>query len=353
MPRRSAAASNRLLSSRLAHQQLVNPRFTAPADLVRWFGAVQAQDFFGSLWGLGQRLRGATQAAVEAAIDTRAIVRTWPMRGTLHYVPAEDARWMLALLTPRVIARSAGRYRELELDEATFRRAHAVLVRALRGGKTLTRAEVYAALEKGGVSPAGQRGIHIIGHHAQKGLVCGGPRRGKQPTFVLLDEWLPPAKTPTRDEALATLAVRYFSSHGPATLQDFAWWTGLLVKEAQAAMALAGPSTVRDAPPRARSGSATLLPVWDEYLVAYQDRSAATSGLGPERGRMQVVGSPLILIDGRVRGAWRRTVTPRAVRVLIDPWMPLTRAERRAVEKAADRYAGFLGMPGELMEGSR
>jgi hypothetical protein len=342
---------------RLAHQQIAAPRFTAAADLVRWMGAVQAQDYAGSLWALGQRLRGATEREVEAAIAAKAIVRTWPMRGTLHFVPPADVRWMLRLLTPRVIAGSAGRYRQLGLDDASFARAGRVLGRALRGGGRLTRPEAYAVLDRGGVSPEGQRGIHILGHLAQKGLVCFGPRKERQHTFVLLDEWVPAAPDPPRDEALAILARRYFASHGPATLQDFAWWTGLLVKDAQRAIEAAGAAIVkevRDGRPvwrgqgtvarRTRSPAAALLPPWDEYVVAYRDRSAAVGDLGGrEQERLKVVGSALILVGGRVRGVWKRAVDASTARLAMELWRPTTRPERRALQEAAARYGRFVG----------
>jgi hypothetical protein len=347
---------------RLVSQQIANPRFETPADLVRWMGAVQAQDYAGSRWALGLRLPSAVESDVEAALAARTIVRTWPMRGTLHYVPASDARWMLRLLTPRVLARSAGRYRQLELDSATFRRAAKVLARALRG-RALTRGEAYAARQRGGVSPAGQRGIHILGHLAQQGLVCFGSRKGKQATFVLLEEWLPPSPDPSREEALATLAARYFASHGPATVHDFAWWTGLLLKYAQAAIAAAGPEVVSEAhegrrlfssaparpAPAARRPTAVLLPAWDEYVVAYRDRSAALDPADSLRERVYGIGLSLVAIDGRIRGSWRRTVTGSTVRVNVGFSGPVTRDERRAVEAAAERYGRFLGMGVQLM----
>jgi hypothetical protein len=307
------------------------------------------------------RLRSASESDIENAVVARTIVRTWPMRGTLHYVPAVDARWMLRLLTPRVVARSAGRYRQLELDGKAFQRATRVLARAL-GGRALTRAEVYEVLERGGVSPDGQRGIHILGHLAQQGLVCLGPRRGKQPTFVLLEEWLPRSRDLSREEALATLAERYFASHGPATLHDFAWWTGLLLKDALIAIGAAGSKIASEAHEGRRlfssSGArvprtgtrtlAFLLPAWDEYLVAYKDRGAALEAAPPLGDRAYAFGSPLVVIDGRARGSWRRTLAGSTARVGVTFWDPVTRDEERAVAAAAQRYARFLGMTAEV-----
>src|SRR5712691_1201131 len=343
-------------------------RFAAPAELVRWMGAVQAQDYLGGLWGVGLRVRGGTEAGVEAALAARAIVRTWPMRGTLHFVHAGDVRWMLRLLTPRMIARAAGRHRELELDQAAFKRARTLLGRALRGGRGLTRGQVYAALERGGVSPRGQRGIHILAHLSQQRVLCFGPREGRQQTFVLLDEWLPAAADPPREQALAMLAERYFASHGPATVHDFAWWSGLVLKGAQEAIAAAGSKLAGEtwkakrwwssaAPPVARSRAApstrvprsrrgpaaALLPPWDEYLVAYKDRAVAGDPAAIGRDPAGLIGMPVIAIDGQVRGTWKRSLSTPAARVTLEPWTRVTADERRAVETAAARYGRFLG----------
>ena len=327
--------------ARLVAQQLARPRFADPGELVEWMGAVQCQDYAGGLWSIGRRLRQATEAEVERAIEERTIVRTWPMRGTLHFVPAPDARWMVRLLAPRVIARSAGRRRQLGIDDAVLRKARAVLERALRDGRRLTRPAAYGVLARAGVTPQGQRGIHVLGHLAQEGVLCFGPRDGRQPTFVLLEQWIAASREPSREEALATLATRYFRSHGPATAHDFAWWTGLTLNDARDAIELAG---LRDAaePRTVPAGGlqAVFLQAWDEYLVAYKDRSAAEG----ERGsRPAAVGAPLVAVDGVVRGAWGRSLAASAVRVRLDLRSRSTPAERRAVVAEAERYAAFLG----------
>jgi winged helix DNA-binding protein len=345
-----------LAGRRLANQQLVQPRFTDAASLVRWFGAVQAQDYRGALWALGLRLPGATEAHVARAIEARAIVRTWPMRGTLHFVPAEDARWMLRLLAPRMVARAKGRHRQLDLDARAFARSRRILERALERHGRLTREEAYAALHEGGVAPTGQRGIHVIGYHAQQGLICLGPHAGRQPTFVLLEDWIRRSHAPDREEALATLAVRYFTSHGPATLQDFAWWSGLPVKDAREAIAAAGSRLGREArdgrtwwtggaPPvgKWRRPMAALLPPWDEYLVAYKERAFALGHIRGRQAQLQyAIAKALAVADGRVCGTWSRTVRKAAVTVTPLFWSPVTAAERAALTRAAAAYAAFL-----------
>jgi hypothetical protein len=351
-----------LLARRLTSQQLAAPALTSPAAVVRWFGAVQAQDYRGALWGIALRTRGAGEAEVERAIAEGAVVRSWPMRGTLHLVAAEDLRWMLRLLAARVIRRSAGRHRQLGLTAADFARARRLLERALAGGRKLTRPEIYQLLARGGVSPGGQRGIHILGLLAMEGLLCFGPHRGKQATFVLLEEWLPPAPVLEREPALAELARRYLTSHGPATAADLAWWAGLPLGEARAAIELARPQVaVRDgyaelaagrAPPAAPAAGVHLLPPYDEYTVAYRDRSAIVHPTLVDATRGGIF-APVVVLGGRVAGTWRRRVTRRAVEVSAELIAPPAAAHRRALTRAAERLGAFHGLPAALTISAR
>ena len=178
--------------TRLANLGIAHPTFAKPGAVASWLGALQAQDYSGALWSIGLRMASATEHDIEAAIADHTIVRTWPMRGTLHFVAANDVRWLLALLTPRMIAETAGRYRQLELDEATFARSQELFAKALQGGKQLTREEMQQLLEQANIATAGQRGYHLLVRAAQDGLICFGVPRGKQQTFTLLDEWVPP-----------------------------------------------------------------------------------------------------------------------------------------------------------------
>src|SRR5215213_8129694 len=202
-------ASLNIVTRRVANQHLARPVFDKPSDVVRRMGAVQAQDYLGSLWAVGLRTRGATEGDVESAIADGGIIRTWPMRGTLHFVAAEDVRWMLRVLTRRGVEGSAGRLRkQFDLDEAAFARSRDALARALEGGQRLTRNSTYEALEAARISTGGGRGLHILSRLAQDGFLCFGAREGRQQTFALLDEWSPPAgRALERDAALAELAL--------------------------------------------------------------------------------------------------------------------------------------------------
>ncbi len=347
-----------IVRRRLLAHGLAGVPFEEPSDVVRWFGAVQAQDYLGARWAIGLRTRDATEADVERALAARAIVRTWPMRGTLHFVPAEDARWMLRLLAPRVLAANAARERQLGLDAAAFARGRRLLVKALEGGRRLTRAAAYGVLEAGGIPTAGQRGIHVLWRLAQEGLVCHATREGKQQSFALLDEWVPPSSSRNlgREEALAELARRYFTGHGPALLGDFVWWSGLPAGEAREALALAAPAldeetiggqtywSSRHAPAeRTRSRSVHLLPAFDEWLVGYRNRDAV---LHPAHARrVHDLLSPTVVDRGEVVGTWRRALEKGAAVVTPTFFGRAGETAVRALAAAARRYGRFVGRP--------
>ncbi|MFL6245717.1 MAG: winged helix DNA-binding domain-containing protein [Thermoanaerobaculia bacterium] len=323
------------------HSQLLggNPAAT-PHDAVAHFGAMQAQDYLGALWAVGVRTGGATERGVELAIERREIVRCWPMRGTLHFVAAADVRWMLELLAPRVLNRHRPRLqREFEIDARVLRRCATLVERALQGGKALTRAEIYALLDKAKISTRNSRGLHILFALAHERRIVFGARRGRQPTFVLLEEWVPASKSKTREEALGELAKRYLTGHGPATVADFAWWSGLTAKEANEAFSLAGALDYEEA----AKGTAHLLPPFDEYTVAYKDRSAV---LDPALAKRVNAGGGMInaiaVVDGMVVGSWKRELRAASVEVSVTSFRDLTARETRALDREAARYEQFL-----------
>ncbi len=353
-----------LLARRLANQHLTAPRSPDPAEVTRQLGAVQSQEYAQSLWGLGLRTQRASAASIEAAIDRGAILRTWPMRGTIHLVPAEDARWMVRLLAGRPLRLAAGTYRKIGLTEDVLARAADAVTDALRGGRQLGRKDLYALLTRSGIdcsaSPNGGRGNHILGYLSMTGLICIGPVRRGQPVFVLLDEWAATPHEPAEPLAeLAELAVRYFSSHGPATVRDFGWWSGLTVAEARRAIELAGPALAaedrggelywdgagqgrgRAAPP----DGAYLLPAFDEYTVAYKDRALLLDGRAVPPGDLL---NPVMLLDGWAAGLWKRVMSGKSVQVSLAPYGRLGRPDRSRLVAAAERYAEFLGLPAEL-----
>ncbi len=342
---------------RLISHQITHSFSTEPHEVVARMGAVQAQDYLAALWAVGLRARSANEQQIEQALADKTIVRTWPMRGTLHFVAAADVRWMLELLTPRVVAARQRRLQQLGLDEQVIARSADVVTKALQGGKQIARTELYHVLQQANVPTDGQRGIHILGWLAHDQLLCFGAREGKQPTFTLLEEWVPHAPMMQRDEALAALAQRYFTGHGPATLYDFMWWSGLTARDARVGLAAAASQLGHEAsggvdyyfaqalPAHQQVPNAFLLPAFDEYLVGYKDRSAV---IDPAH-MLQVnpgsngVFSPIIVIDGRVVGVWKRAFKKDTVTLTIRPFTSFTEAEIEAVKTAAEGYARFVG----------
>lgn len=348
---------------RLHNQFISRPTYETPEAVVRWLGAVQAQDYAAAKWAIGLRSRGVNDDAVEQAFTDGTILRTHVMRPTWHFVLPADIRWLLALTAPRVRATSAYYIRQLELDDAILARSNAVLAKALQGGKQLTREELVSTLRQAGITVDNadntQRFTYIIMNAELDGVICSGARRGKQFTYALLDERVPPTRTLERDEALAELAVRYFTSHGPATVQDFVWWSGLTVADAQAALALATPQLLREVvdgqtywfAPSTLSAQETnqvyLLPNYDEYIVGYTDRKAIFDESHDKRldVRGNVLFNYTIVLDGRIVGTWKRTIQKATVMLTPKFFIPLDEAETRAFVESAKRYGDFLTMP--------
>lgn len=336
------------------------------ADVVTWFGALQAQDHASGLWSLGLRLPGQTRVDVQAALERREALRTWPMRGTVHLVPARDAHWMLDLMGERALAGAARRREFLGLDERVAHAAVALLGDALSGGGRLTRAQCIEVLEQGGISGAGQRGYHLLWYASQQGVTAIAPHVDGEQTFVLLDEWVPDPVRLDRETALRTIAERFVRSHGPVTRRDLAGWTGLPLRDVDQGVSLLGDEVVRvdveGTPMLATAAGLDRLPDlvadvpvrvppgFDEYLLGYKDRSLM---LTPEQMQAVVPGGngvfrATVVCAGRVVATWKRE--PRAARTVVAvlPLAPLGARDRRRVEQAFEPYQAFLGTPVEV-----
>ena len=344
---------------RLISQHLVEPSFEQAHEVVRWVGAVQAQDYPGAKWGVAQRTRSLTNADIDSAFAQGTILRTHVMRPTWHFVTPDDIRWMLKLTSPRVNAANALYYRRLELDYAVFSRSNAELAKSLEGGNQLTRSELQSALLQAGVSKATDdrlRLAYLIMRAELDGIICSGALRGKQHSYALLDERAPHARSLGREEALAELARRYFTSHGPATLKDYAGWSGLAPADAREGLELvksqldqeqiAGKAYWFSSKSAIKERSAPivhLLPAFDEYTVAYRDRSSILDPHNPQPAIVTL--GTVILLDGHITGAWKRTISKKAVSIEIKPFTSLTEAQGQAIHAAANRYGAFLGLP--------
>ena len=347
-----------IVRQRLRNQRLASTGFDSPPDVVAWLGAVQAQDFAGAKWAVGQRARGVTDADVERAFDSGLILRTHVLRPTWHFVAPADIRWMLALTAPRVHARNGPGYREFELDDRLLTKSRRIVEHALQGGRQLTRSELAAALRRGGIEASGVRLAHLIMHAELEGVICSGARRGRQFTYALLAERAPDAMMLDRDEALAELTRRYFTSHGPATLRDYSWWSGLTMRDARTGIEMSKQTLAEEAVDglsywqapssadagRGRASRAYLLPNYDEYLIAHKDRGWVVES-PPPVARGAVEHPHHVIVDGTLRGSWKRTLGIKSAGVDVRPFRPLNREDASAVTAEAERYGRFLGMP--------
>ncbi len=341
---------------RLAALGIADPIAPAPDAVVRNALATQAQDFLGTLWSVGLRTPSATSADVESAHAEGRFVRSWPMRGTLHFVIGEDLSWMLGLTAARMLQSAAGRRRQLGLDDAIFARAESVARERLGGGASLKRADLLAAFRDAGIETDGQRGVHILGQLAQLGILVLSDRD----SWSLLAEWVPRPRLLERDAALEEFAFRYFTSHGPATVRDFSWWSSLTLADARAGLALTrerldeleldGATYYLRPGLEPATRAVHLLPGFDEYLLGYADRSAPLAG---EHSDIIVPGGnglflPTVVVDGEVVGSWKRVVAKNRVRVTLAPFRPLAATAQRALHKRLTRYGEFIGAEVEL-----
>ncbi len=346
-----------ILQERMKNQLLSLPAQNAPGEVVSHLVALQAQDYNAAKWSVALRAGAISDTRIEEAIARKEIIRTWPMRGTLHFVAAADIRWMLRLLTPRILSGSAGRHRQLGLEPSHFSKSRKILTKALENQKTLPRKKIMEILNEAGISTDGQRGIHILGVLAMEGLICFGLHDVNQPTFALLEDWIPLFPTLSDEEALALLTLRYFRGHGPATLKDYVWWSGLKISDARRGIAMVSGELEKFnaneqeyftacSEPLRSSATVCLLPGFDEYLLGYTDRSLA---LAPEFAGRVTPGNngifmPVVLVDGKVEGTWKRIIKKNHFDVQLFPFNPLTASTKEEIEMAAQRYGHHLGL---------
>jgi hypothetical protein len=346
---------------RLINQGLVKPALKSASEVVARLGAVQAQDYGASKWGLSQRTNGLSDEEIEKEIDDGTIVRTHLLRPTWHFVAAADIHWMLELSAPRVHAANAYWYRWLEVDDAEARRSRAAMAKALRDGKHLTRAELGQSLTRAKVQVTDPIRLACVVMRAElDGLICSGARRGKQFTYALLEDRVPKRTTLERDEALLELARRYFTTRGPATIDDFAWWSGLTKADAKRGAEAAAtylehesidgrsywfPTSQRSI--RFSAPLVHLLPNYDEYFVGLKDRSAFGTRLGTvgAKPRTSALSGHALVVNGQIVGGWRRTLVGQTVVVEPRPLIRLSEAETRGLASAIRKFGRFLGLP--------
>ncbi|SEW30481.1 winged helix DNA-binding domain-containing protein [Chitinophaga arvensicola] len=339
---------------RLQHQQLIKTSIRKPEDIVSFFGAMQAQEYGNSKWGIGVRLPGSKDSDIEKALASKAIIRTTAFRGTLHLIAAADVRWVIQIIAPAVKTRMGSLLRKLEMNDAFLQNTNQLITKALAGGNYQTRKDLTTLLQSKGVNTDDHRMDHIIYHAAVDGLICNGPWQGKQPTFALLDEWLPGKVAFTRDQSLVILAQRFFISHGPATVPDFAQWAGITLTDAKAGLEgtkatlkslvlndvtyWMGPQKKQPTP-----DTALLLPAFDEYFIGYKDRSTLIDmAFSKKVITPNGIFSPILVRNGQVIGTWKRTIKKDSVTIAVDLFKPLKKADLKAFEPAALQYAEFM-----------
>ena len=352
-----------IASLRLYNQHLSQADFTRLQDVVAWLGAVQSQDYAGAKWSLGVRMGQTTDVVIDQAFNDGSILRTHVLRPTWHFVTPADIRWLLMLTAPRVHGVNGTMYRQVGLDAALFSQCAEVIVQALQGGQSLTRDELRHHLQQAGLDPTPPlRMTYIVMWAELEQIICSGPRRGKQFTYMLLDERVPFVVPLTHEEALAELSRRYFVSRGPATIADFAKWSGLTLTEARQ-----GLEAVKDHLEQVQIGEQTywmpptvaiepstlsqayLLSIYDEIVSGYKDRSAiGEAEVGAKLVEMGNALTNFILLDGRIVGTFRRELKKKSVIIETNLFRALQAGEEEAVFAAANQYSAFLQLPVQL-----
>jgi hypothetical protein len=345
---------------RLRSQQLEATSFKKAADLLKWFGAIQAQEYAQTKWSIGLRLQHLDDALVEKELTDGKLIRTHLLRPTWHLVAAEDLRWMLMLTAARVNALNAYMYRKMETDAKLFKHCHTVFTKALEGNKQLTREDLKQALADHKIHADGIRLVCILMEAELAGLICSGKKQGSQFTYALLEERIAPVKEKTKEEALAELTTRYFKSRGPATLKDYATWSGLTLSECKKGMELVSAHFVKEvietetyyfehlSTKSSTSGNIELLPIYDELIMGYKNRDAILQFKHSIGKKFTFDNS--ILMDGQLIGAWRRTIKPKVIELEYELHKPLTAKQKTGLKKSIERFGAFYGLPVESIE---
>lgn len=339
---------------RLNNQRITGSSFSQPGDVVAHLGAMQAQDYAMSKWAVGIRIPHMVERTVEEAINNSSIVRTHILRPTWHLVAAQDIRWMLALTAPHVHRSVAYMYRQLELTETMLNQTDTLIAKRLEGHHYLTRAELMAALGKDGILTNDLRAAHLMIHAELNGIVCNGPMKGKQITYALMDERVPLAPAIARDEALGKLAQRFFMSHGPAALADFAWWSGLKITDARAGLDMVKSHLISEkfndqvywmpnALPSAMQDTLHLLPAFDEFMVSYKDRTPSLSRVHQTNAiSANGIFKPIVVVNGLVKGIWKRSLKQATVDVETTFFEPFS-IDNSLLSTAIEAYTHFIG----------
>ena len=351
-----------IIQLRLINQQLAASSFNTAKELIGWMGAMQAQDYNQAKWAVGVRLPHLTEEEIESSFNKGEILRTHLMRPTWHFVSADDIYWMLELTAPQIKAALNSRHRELELTETVVRKSQKVMEKVLSSNHSMTREELLNELQKSDIPTDLQRASHFMLRAEIDGIICSGATQGKKQTYALLSDRVPEKKTLLKEEALAKLTKKYFSSHGPATISDFAWWSGLPIADARRGLEMNKPNLSS-----ATIGSATywfantsallhtlsdsvyLLPAFDEFLISYKNRSAVITAEDHKKAISDNgIFRPVVLVNGQISGLWKRTIKKDTVVIETDYFRPHNKTEERLISNAADLFGSFSEKKAEI-----
>jgi len=346
-----------IIAQRLINQQITETKFKDPWEIVNWLVAMQAQEFAMAKWAIGLRLPGWNDADIEKTFNDGSILRTHLLRPTWHFVTAPDIRWLLALTAPHINAASVYYHRRNKLDQKILKKCNDVLAKTLEGGNHLTRTALQSALKRAKIIADGERLGLIMMRAELDGVICSGPRQGKQFTYALLDERVPAVKALTREEALSELTIRYFASRGPATVQDLSYWSGLTIKELKTSVASLPNNFEREVieeqeyifiPITSKNKNKTLasflMPDYDEFVMSYKNRSILFNqkNFGPA-GRKAIEGyNHLFIAEGQIAGAWLRTIKNNKVIIEIKSFTVLSKPKQQAMARAEKKYNAFV-----------
>lgn len=347
---------------RLHNQQIDNSGFKNAQELVAWMGAMQAQDYNMAKWAIGIRLPGSTDPSIEEAFRKGEIIRTHLLRPTWHLVSSSDIYWILELTAPHIKPLLRSRHKQLELSETIINKSKTVIEKVLEGGNHFTREELMFHLQNVHISTEGQRAAHLLLICELDGMICSGAVQEKKQTYTLLEERVLKPLSISREEALAELARRYFTSHGPATIQDFIWWSGLPVKDAKNGLEIVKSGFISAKADQQTlwftdsisensilSESVHLLPAYDEFIISYRDRSASILAENHKKAVSENgLFRPIIVVNGQVTGTWKRIQNKGKVRIETDYFQKNNQPSIDLIENASARYEQFLNWKPKL-----
>jgi hypothetical protein len=348
--------------SRLFSQQITDNHFKTPKEIVSWMGAMQAQDYIMAKWAVGLRLKNQTEKHIEDAIDKGEILRTHVLRPTWHFVAPEDIYWMTKLTAAKIKTSLKSRHKQLELSDSILKKTIVIIEKELADGVSLTRNDLAQKFRDKGIKTDENRLSHILFCAEFEALICSGPIKENRPTYSLLSHRVPKKKELGREESLTELAKRYFTSHAPATIQDFSWWSNLSLTEIRRAVdSIKSDFSIEDTEtgkyllPNSFSWdknpnrSVYLLPAYDEFLISYRDRSHSLHATHNKKTiSSNGIFFPIVVINGQVSGLWQRTIQKNKLLVTVNTFQEQGKTIKAQIGKKAEEYGKFLDKETEV-----